>query len=165
MTRYVWPHLTLEADLQAGKVWIRYMDGATAYAAAGDLDRQFGHDLGCTGEDHIVVHELMHQLVGFAFYRSVWGSPVVRRAATGVPQPAQGHKEPEEKMCWALTRMMFGTHNVDPWFEPEWIRHMEASGVDVDDLLRLARCLYDAAVLGVEEVRLTPNIFSRAEAA
>jgi hypothetical protein len=153
--RYVWPLVTLEVNRDTRRVRVRYADGAECSAVAGPLDHQFGKDLGCTGEEHIHAHELMHQLVGFAYYGSPWGSPVVRRAATGAPQPAQGHDEPEEKMCWTLTRMLFGTHTADPWFEPEWIRTLEEAGVDVEGLVRLARWLYDAAsVQDVEEVRL-----------
>lgn len=148
--RYVWPKVHMEVDTKTRQVDIIYADGAVASACAGPLDHQFGKDLGCTGEEHIHIHELFHQLVGFSFYGSEWGSPVVRRAATGVPQPKQGHDEPEEKMCWALTRMAFGTHTTDPWFEPEWIAKLEEAGVDAEALVRKARWLFEAAAVGQE---------------
>lgn len=155
MIRYIWPKVLLEVEPATGKVQVWYADGATCGTAPGPLDYQFGKDLGCTGEEHMHAHELMHQLVGFAYYRYEWGSPVVRRAATGVQQPAQGHDEPEEKMCWALTRMLFGTHETDPWFEPEWIERMTQAGVDVDGLVRLARILFEAPLHGHTAVRLS----------
>lgn len=145
MIRIVWPRVTLECDRATGATRITYADGARCEVAGpGPDDHTFGRDLGCTGEEHIRVHEILHQLVGFRVYRSVHGSPVVRRAATGQPQPAQGHNEAEEKICWALTRMVFGTHDTDPWFEPEWIDRIRADGVDVEQLVADARWLYAA---------------------
>ena len=88
MIRYIWPKVLLEVEPATGKVQVWYADGATCGTAPGPLDYQFGKDLGCTGEEHMHAHELMHQLVGFAYYRYEWGSPVVRRAATGVQQRA-----------------------------------------------------------------------------
>jgi hypothetical protein len=145
MTRYVWPNVTLECDRSAGRVSITYSDGYTCSVdGAGPDDHTFGRDLGCSGEDHITLHEILHQLLGHRYYGSEWGSPVVRRAATGEPQPAEGHSEPEEKMCWALTRMVFGKHLTDPWFEPEWIERLTDAGVEVHDLVYDARWLFQA---------------------
>jgi len=142
---YVWPRLVMTCVPARGVLIVTYDDGAFCRVAGpGPDDHTFGRDLGCTGEQHIRLHELLHQLIGFRYFRSEYGSPVVRREATGEPQPAQGHDEPEEKMCWAVTRMVFGTHHSDPWFEPEWIERLREGGVDVERLVADARWLYEA---------------------
>ena len=66
-----------------------YGDGRWSGCAPVPDDEYHAAVLVVTPAEHRLMHELAHHLVGFAFYGSIYGSPIIYRDAQHVEQPAR----------------------------------------------------------------------------
>lgn len=105
---YVWPAFRLE-QRQGGGVYTVYADGQSTGCEPHKDDEWHGTRLGIPASAHRLLHELGHTLVGLAYYRTDYGSPVLWRSAHDELQP-QPDADLEE---WLVTSLCYHACGLD----------------------------------------------------
>lgn len=133
---YRWPKSTMFV-YEDGRIQHQFFDGTFSETRVYEGDEQFAKDLGITPAQHKHIHELLHMMVGFRFFGTDFGSPIVWRSAHKIPQPDDANDE--EEIVWQLTREVFARHYTDKWYNDGPRRQLEKVGVNVDQLVYDAR--------------------------
>lgn len=102
-------------------------------------DAYHADKLGITPSEHRLAHELIHHLVGHAYYSSDNGSPIIYRDAHAIAQ-TQPESELEEWMVTALTYHVYGLP-----YDRGALLDLEHGGVHVTALAEHARELIGRA--------------------